>query len=353
MRYSKKILCFSWNTEQTPLCEAYLNNETKNLIDKPRGTFSKTTSCYNPLFFDEIKTDIRNYIPEMIVFFTEGDLGNGTWFHSDFLPDKMIRVLDGISFYSYKLLSRDKYSGQLNTVMRMSIYVILLDSTTKNIELSKGYLFNDNTLDCQIRNKNNQGQDYTENAKILALYTQGDLGTIAFIGVQYGETNPNEGRMCIKQLEEKFINNKQIDYVFIMGDFSNDIKAGLSRLNDPVTGRTLLSYNIDERIKEFKKLELDTVPEKYRSNKTNDDKIPKDLDEMGFTFVESPNIETAERRKTQSNNFLMNVKVGYHDRILHRTVNNNKKQMTCEEYKVIKELPKNPEHRAILGVYQL
>src|SRR5436190_3838928 len=106
--------------------------------------------------------------------------------------------------------------------MRMSIYIALHDNDTKSVELNKGYIFNDNNLDCNINNTY-KGQTYVESAKILALYTQSSLGTIAFIGIQYNENTPNEGRICLKKLEEKFINNKNIDHVFIMGDFANDI----------------------------------------------------------------------------------------------------------------------------------
>lgn len=55
---NKHILCFNWNASQIPLCESYLDNKTENLINKRRGTFTKTTPCYNPIFFDEIEKEI-------------------------------------------------------------------------------------------------------------------------------------------------------------------------------------------------------------------------------------------------------------------------------------------------------
>ena len=86
------------NTDQTPLCENFLGPvDYKEKITEPRGYFSKTTACYNPLFFKEIKGQISKYSPEIVVFFTENSLPSGTWFHSDFLPYKMSRVIDPIT----------------------------------------------------------------------------------------------------------------------------------------------------------------------------------------------------------------------------------------------------------------
>jgi len=373
------MLCFSWNTEQIPLCEGYLNNKTTDLITKSRGTFSYTTPCYNPLFFDEIENEIIKYLPriKILVFFTEGDLESGTWFHSDFLPNKFAKGLkyplqpgqtgEGPQL-RFGLLSRDKFSGQSynnkKTVMRMSIYIAFNDNDTKVVELNKGYVFNDNTLDCNI---NYQSQNYVESAKILALYTQSSLGTIAFIGVQYRENTLNEGRMCIKQLEEKFINNKNIDYVFIMGDFANDIKAGLSSF-DPATGNpypTMINpvtknyyrpFNIEGKITELLKFERDSIPEHYQSGKTNKNDVnPNDLQDIGFTFTQSKRIETEEGRSRLNSKALLDIKIGYHDRILYRTLNNNKQQIICTEYKIIKNLPRGNDiyHYGILGIYQI
>lgn len=375
----RTILCFSWNTDQIPLCEAYLDNKTQNLITKSRGIFSKRSSCYNPLFFDEIEKEITKYSPriQILVFLTEGDLESGTWFHSDFLPDKFgvglkFPLLPGRTgeqpTLRFSLLARDKFSGQpynnLKTVMRMSIYVPLTDKGTKVIELNKGLLFNDNNLNCNINSKIDANLQYVENAKILTLYVQSSMGKIAFVGVQYAEKTPDQGRMCIKQLEEKFINNKNLDHVFIMGDFANDYKEKLISTD----AFTALENNIKANKNiESKNVQLNNLRQEYRKrefhlNEYRKNSLPETYDSANYRRDSSN--ESLDKQNENLKTYYQSTyekienglfEVGYHDRILHKNSNNN--QIVCTDYKVIKGFPihKDPNnyHFGILGIYKI
>jgi len=325
---NSKILCFNWNTDYVPLCEDYLNNKTTDLITKPRGRLSKRTECYNPLFFDEIEKEIIRFTPKVLVFLTEWDLTNGTWFHSDFIPNKLKNLTKRSSSKNYRLLTRDKHSSishadDVSTVLRMSIYIISDDVSIKTVELNKGFLLNDNTLECESAPDRSITPFY-ETATILALYIQSPMGKIAFIGVQYLEKTPDQGRLCIKQLEDKFVNNKGINHVFILGDFSNQpgFYNGTSYEYIKIADQFIDEYRQGSR------------PSGYVDFK-EEDKVANNEIDHNPTYINGEII-------------------GYHDRILNKTTTPSTNQIKCIEYKLIKGHPINTtDHFGILGVYEV
>ena len=338
MNINKTILCFNWNTSQIPLCESYLDNKTQNRIDRPRGTFTKTTPCYNPLFFDEIENEIIRFSStlQILVFLTEGDKEEGTWFHSDFIPNKLANLniqpppgqTGTQNIPKFRLLTRDKFAGQpynkIYTVIRMSIYVPVNNKDTKVIELNKGYLFNDNKLICEATSSIDDDLEYYEDASILTLYVQSSMGKIAFVGIQYSEQNPDPGRVCIKQLENKFINNKGLNHVFLMGDFNNN--PGISNGE---------SY-------EFIKIS-DQFYDEYREESRP----------TGYVDFRDKNSEIDYLPSYQNQ---QEDRIGYHDRILNKSITPPTNQIKCIEYKLIKGFPMNntaPTHFGILGIYEI
>ena len=142
------ILIFNLNTDKLAFNKDYVNNNKKNI--------------YSPDFFRFIEGDVMFYSPDIVVLTTEKELENGTYFHSDFLPNIMFKM-------KYKLLIRDKITGgnKLGT-LRISMYVKINDTTTKNIELNKKFLSNNNTYE-------------SNDCVSLVLYTTTLVGTIAFI----------------------------------------------------------------------------------------------------------------------------------------------------------------------------
>src|SRR5437868_12744090 len=209
-----KILCFSWNTDHTALCEngsgtnkdAYLNAGSKDLIEKSFFTLTKRQPCYNPLFFESIKAAIIEYTPDIVAISNEGDIESGTYFHSDFLPYNMENNLGD---NKYKLLVRDKYKASDDNSLRMSIYVKSINTAIQSIEINKSPLFNNYQCTSNL-------------GSALVLHVKMSNETIAFIDLQLAHKNQNDGP-CLKKIETKLIEN--VNYIFLMRDFAIDYRV--------------------------------------------------------------------------------------------------------------------------------
>lgn len=202
-----KILCFCWNTDNIPLCGEYLNDKSPNIV--------YPNKCYNPLFFDAIHMHILKYQPEIVVISTENEPISGSLFHSSFLPNMMSKL-------GYKLIVTDSYENDQTNELSMSIYGLASDNSISAIELNKGYIFNDNKFVCD--------KVYISQPKALVLYLKTFYGTFAFIAIQMSHNYKGKG-LCIKSLEDKFLLNKNLNYVFLMGDFANDVPIGRTDLD--------------------------------------------------------------------------------------------------------------------------
>jgi hypothetical protein len=353
---SSTILCFSLNTDQTPLCEAYLDYKTEDKITKSRGFFSKNTACYNPLFFDEIEQKIIQYKPDIVVFFTENDLESGSWFHSDFLIEKMKRIIDPKSQAAYKLLERDKYTGpdiynkndRKETAIRMSIFIKENDGTTIKVDTNKGFFSSDeNKINCNANHVKGK-VSYQENVRALVLYTQNQMGKIAFIGLQYNEDAPNDSRICIKELEDKFIKDKNVDHVFIMGDYANTYNKN-ANLEGGSKEKSLISYlNSGPYLSDFRR---NTILDTYENGKY-DKKQEPESDIKEYSEKHKSDFISNFDSTYQNNNF-----VGYHDRIFNKDIGSDTKKIQCLEYNIIKGFPihklPNNYHYGVLGIYQV
>jgi hypothetical protein len=175
------ILSFNLNIGGMALNKEYQNDEIKNV--------------HSPFFFKSIENKILIGHPDIIILVTGGDLDRGTYFHSYFLPEIMNKL-------KYKSLVRDKNSknNKMGT-LRISIYIKLNDDTIKNIELNKKIISNNNIYT-------------TDNCTSLVLYIQTSIGIIAFIGIYTLDKN-------IIEIENKFLKDKRINYIFILGDLPN------------------------------------------------------------------------------------------------------------------------------------
>ena len=317
-----KILCFSWNTDHTALCEngsgtnkdAYLNAGSKDLIEKSFFTLTKRQPCYNPLFFESIKAAIIEYTPDIVAISNEGDIESGTYFHSDFLPYNME---NNLGFNKYRLLVRDKYQADDDNSLRMSIYVKSTGTSIQSIEINKSTLFN-----------NYQCTSNLGSALVLQIKMSND--TIAFIDLQLAYQNQNSSS-CIKEIETKLIGEAK--YVFLMGDF-----------------------HIDYELKGFDKLQ--NIKDERRTSNP-DSSVYSESDEVNEpTYVESSTIlndkwmnETGQIIYTDDKSSIKAL--GYHNRIFFRTTPNIK----CLLYKTIygspmlKSFQKN--HLGVLGVYEI
>lgn len=338
-----KILCFSWNTERVSLCENFTDagkSGTPDLIKRQTFALTKRNPCYNPLFFQSLKKSIIEHDPEIVVISTEGDLESGTYFHSDFLPYNMYWNLSYNSNIRYRLLVRDKYKGSTGDTLRMSIYVKSTDTSTKSIELNKGLIFNNNNYECGLTNN-------TPFTLVLALYVQTQYGNIAFINVQMPENvyiSPTNRQYCINNIDDKFVENKNVDYVFLMGDFTvnKDLDTG-----DLQEARGNLQQNTPNKLYNECKL-----PRQYDYINSSDD-LENTWENIYGTLIRT---EMANEQSTTRDDFAKyNITaVGYHNRIYYKVNIGDISDLRCIEYETVRGSPmlkNNHKHLGIMGTY--
>ena len=304
-----RVLCFCWNSDRTPLCESYLENNSKTEISRPGGWFSKSGSCYNPLFFDQIQVQIQQFNPVLATFLTENDPVTGSHFHSNFLPDKMTSL-------GYNLLERDKYVDQDQTnSLRMSIFVRKGAMSITGVELNKGLIFNDNKFECN--------RTYLGAPKAIVLYVSTSFGKFAFIGVQVPR-GYNDRTICMTALNNKFVNNKNLDTIFLMGDFANEYI---------IEKKDVTYATVD-------KLRQQSIVSGYREDLVN---LPQNQEPVGEPPSTPPQLAKSKflvptYSPAYENKFIDRddggintyndllqypydkIEIGYHDRIFHKTI---------------------------------
>ncbi len=195
-----KILCFSWNTDQTPLCGSYGNQTFGKL---KRSNLFSTTSCYNPLFFEKVKAAIQKHHPELVALSTEGDLESGTYFHAEFLRRQM-------TYLGYTLISNDKLVD-----MRLSIY------SNKKVDLihpNRQFIsYNEDVIE---RVAITRGSSIQYDVKSMVKYVNIDDQMVAFLTLDVPDTidNPEEVNIYLTTTLQTL--TKNADHVFILGHFS-------------------------------------------------------------------------------------------------------------------------------------
>jgi hypothetical protein len=318
-----------------------LNNKSKNQISRPGGFFSKSGSCYNPLFFDQIQIDIQRYQPILAVFCTENDPVTGTHFHSDFLPNQM-------STLGYKLLTRDKYiDDDGSNALRMSIFILSGAQSITSVELSKGIIFNDNKFECS--------RTYLGAPRALVLYVQTLFGRFGFVGVQVPREVKNEDRtICESSLVNKFISGKNLDSYFIMGDFANEYiiqKKDLNINNIDTLRREGLKQGLEEN--------LVSLPQGGTSGLGNKKfLVPTYSPAYSDKFVGSDNADIKTFEDLENYPYDQ-IELGYHDRIFHKTLQGY--PIVDIDYKAIVGSPmlssdnnkpvRDRNHLGVLGIY--
>lgn len=306
------IICFSWNTDRIPLCGQYYEN-----------AYDKTNHCYNPLFFQYIYKRIQEYDPIITTFVTEGDLESGTRFHSDFLPYIM-------NYLGYRLLVKDKFSDWESTI-RMSIYIKSDDETTYIIDLKRRLLLNDNTYNCS-------STPGVELPKLLTLYISTLYGNFAFIGIQIHHAYANKNT-CIKSIDEKFIKNEEIDYVFLLGDFANNYLIEEEQFNDFLLIDRARKSGIPPTYLEGDGLPLELYPN-FNLN------LHKGSKEYSYSISDHNTVNNGKHI------------ISWHDRIFFKNNNKrNKNLLSCLLYETIKGFPmlkiEQSGHLGILGVFEI
>ena len=307
-----KILCFCWNADQQTLCEKYYEKDLSK-VEKSFFRFTKRQDCYNPFFFEHIKSEIVEQNPNIVTIVTEEEPDEETYFHSDFLPEEMGKL-------QYKLLIRDKTLTYYNA-LRISIYIKTNENNIRNIDLlpesTSGR--NKNVFRC-IPNE--------PSPEALCLYVEANSKKIAFIAITilpdyYGWHNDTP--ICFDKIEEKFIENKGLNYAFMLGDFSETSAS-------------------DHEVK-------DTIPKNYKQCDI------KSRPNFGYTkpIKSDSNVWTSVLDDNNKFNTYYNQqdvsKLRYHDRIFHRVINGE--ELGCINYETIYGPPmlKDYTHLGALGVY--
>ena len=328
------IMCFNWNTDKVPICDKYYysgNDEIKSLVRSSNS--NSPNDCYNPLFAQSLFDRIKTYNPMIVTFVTEGDLRTKTYLHSDFLPDNMLDL-------GYFLLIRDKLNNDDSTI-RMSIYIKIEDEITESIELSKNWLINDNNYECPSKStlynhtinlRNNKASA----PRSLILYIHTKYGNIAFIGLQIPHDFDKKS-MCIDMIDKKFIHNKNVDYVFLMGDFATNYIVTKEQYDDFIY------------MDEIKNL---TIPSTYlECNISQSLRWYPNYNLRPGVRYDPYDIETYTHH---DNKYI----ISWHDRIFYKNVHQTSKyHVSCLLYETVTGYPMNdiPEsnHLGVIGIFEI
>lgn len=346
-----RILCFCHNSDRVQYCSSYQNNKSSNEIFTQGGVFSKASSCYNPLFFDSVATELEKYQPTLAVFSTENDIVTGTYFHSDFLPVQMKQ-------YGYKLLTRDKYiaDDQTNGI-RLSIYIPNNENSISSVQLSKGLIFNDNKYQCD--------KIYLGVPRAMVIYVQTTFGLFAFINVLVSRGYPNNDRtICMSGMMKKFVEGKNIDQLFICGDMSNEFKISNAKLIDYDYIDSARQQDIPAGFEEDLPLVNNNNggPPKEAFPLKNHQKFVVPTYSPSYTnrYVRALDAEQTYQELSKADPQGSTL-IGYHDRIFHKTIRGY--PIHCLLYTAILGDPmlSNPNpnvarqrnHLGILGVYDV
>lgn len=205
------IMCFVWNADGLRLCETMSQSRANQSRTGLRSFISRRPPCIAPDFFEEIRSIIYNLQPSLVVMVTEDEAQNGTYFHSDLLPN----VLPELNYF---LLNRDTFTSTPNTV-RISIYAqenVAPTLTAKN-----------NVSTCQ------------DSAAVATYVTHPTYGKFAFVALNLSGNHQAIGMdddyqarrtatqaanlLCLLKIYNELITPEQPDHIFLLGDFGYDI----------------------------------------------------------------------------------------------------------------------------------
>ena len=331
IKKNPSIICFSWNTDQTPLCDKIY----KPLMDQHvvEGIFN-SYECYNPNFFMNIEQKIKEYNPNIVVFNNEGDLEKGTYFHYQFLPNYMKKL-------EYSLLEKDKLNdiGFKNDKesMRLSIY-IRKDVNVELVHINKTLFSYNENVECKKVYKNG----IVSKTKALVKYVNTQEGLIAFLSVQIPHHTQLENiEKCLKKIKDELLKSGKISYVFMMGDFSYE--------HIKIENTEVLS-NANENLSNDYNLKYENLIDFEEGNYMNPNYAFKSIEvsqRMNYSLSLEPEKYIQKDDKAV---------IAWHDRIYYKTNDITTHDIDCLEYDNLYGFPmlhKNSHHVGVLGVYQL
>jgi hypothetical protein len=334
-KQNKKILCFTWNTDKTPLCN---DNYLGPMDTHERKKFFSSNKCFNPIFFRKIEEQIITQNPFIVAISTEGDLEKGTFFHYEYLPKYMKNL-------NYFLLENDKVNnigdaGQ-NDSMRLSIYLRNDIMDVGLVHINKSLFSYNETAECNkshfLRHDKKQ-KSIISKTKAIAKYVITPAGVIAFASIQIPDgTSPENANTCIKKIKNDLLKSGKISYVFLMGDFTY-----------PNT------YDNDNEFIYDADFYEDPLAVKYHYKY----KELADYEEGSYTL---PNYKLKSINVSQRQNFDIKEdkyekQISWHDRIYFKTNDLTTYTVKCNEYITVMGFPmlhENSHHLGVLGIYEL
>lgn len=360
------IMCFSWNASGLRLCESMSQLQADKARTGLRGFLSKP--CIAPDFFEDIRSNIRDKQPALVVMSTEDEDKSDTYFHSDLLQKLMPEI-------GYNLLKRDQKYGvgavpagipQVNvpsgnpsgSALRISIYARDdVFPSFENNEKELNYFFGNNgqlEATCPLGNKS---------AGAIASYVTHDVfGKFVFITVDfpggidslkigrgldyasYRVVATSSNNICLSSLINKFIDSLPVeakpDHIFLLGDLGFDIVVPNRHNIDVITE---LSNNLTAiKLKDLQKYDELTNSKNYNSPLSG---FKEGVSNEGPLFMPtwrlargrpnecSPNRDTTKISTTCFENVANDAGgIGWHDRILYKEAMTSHYMSHCLQY---------------------
>lgn len=241
------IMTFSWNAAGLRLCETLSQNKADmaRVGFKAKITFKQ--SCLAPNFFEDIRTEIRNRAPHLVVITTQDEDSSDTYFHSDVIPEVLSEI-------GYTMIKRDKQEGITDSTIgrpvtgtpsggaiRMSIYA--------RDGQAMFFTHQEQSLDKFFGNNGQTNMVIKQGSRIvgaIASYINHDVfGRFVFIAahlpsgaddLQINKNMPYESyraamrasnSLCFISMLHKFVDSvspeMRPEHVFILGDLNYDI----------------------------------------------------------------------------------------------------------------------------------
>lgn len=359
---TQKILTFSWNADGLRICETtdqtHANKEREGFLAK---LFNKST-CLAPDFFADIGSRIEENQPMIVVFTTQEEAENETYFHADFLPAKM-RELQYTQYYREKLkkvgthvllkkTSQAYPTGKPGkTALRMSIYV--RDDLFDQFERKRS------RISRVFPMENLYDEDARAGALACTLWHE-DVGTIAIVAAQYPEPHLSvsleekekyeKSRVSAVKRRDHFVGRilenfygtysrerETIpDYFFLLGDLGYNINS---------KGRTshLLGNMNEMKLKD--ELKRDEFYPPLFEGKNNE----------GPSFAPTWALKTNRKVDCGSDpKCYTGIVVGWRDRVLYRSELTSDYDLVCKHYeKLTSATISRSRHNAVMAIYEL
>lgn len=245
------IMCFSWNADGLRLCETMSQNKGDAERKGFKAFISRKKPCLASDFFEEIRININDRHPSLVVMTTQDEDTKDTYFHSDLLPVSMSEI-------GYSLLKRDKLDkiGEMasgivprrvitgtpsGSALRMSIYA--------DYNIIQGLKSEEKILDNFFGN-NGQAETTCDqgdriSGAIVSYVWHENYGKFAFIAAHlpsgitslkignnlsyesYRSASKSSNILCLLKIYNQFISSLPMesrpDHIFLLGDLNYEI----------------------------------------------------------------------------------------------------------------------------------